>query len=356
MNITGGEVFFSTCGAGNKYKWQLWPASTSTAGPDMSGTVLAESAEILGAQERQSGTFTAAYAASKGDVLVLVLAVTARANSWTAKMGGWANDNFMPAAIYSYDNGSSWYSANYDAWPGLTATTNKDYDLGGIAHDNPNSYYPNNTSNYKIVNKVTLPEETNGIDFHVSGFYYCGFLSNSYAAAEFRVGVWDAAGDAVVPVKTYDYPTGFGAQPQYAHGCELLFSSPVKMTSGNAYYVGFQFVEATGTVTVMDLAGDNAMKAWPGGAWMVAYKDEGSGWTATNGDAGQAGRIAMNLILTDVHGAVQGTSVHGRIGDAGEVAPPRVNNPLKSGYKVNANRTIQRDNTQYGWDPYAGGK
>ena len=77
MNITGGEVFFSTCGAGNKYKWQLWPASTSTAGPDMSGTVLAESAEILGAAERQENTFTSAYAASKGDVLVLQLAVDA---------------------------------------------------------------------------------------------------------------------------------------------------------------------------------------------------------------------------------------------------------------------------------------
>ena len=84
MNITGGACLFTTCGAGNKYKWELWPASTTVAGsPDTSGTVLAESAQITATEDtREENTFTSPYAASKGDVLVLVLVVVVRANSW----------------------------------------------------------------------------------------------------------------------------------------------------------------------------------------------------------------------------------------------------------------------------------
>ena len=354
MNITGGAVFFNTCGAGNKYKWELWPASTTTAGSaDTSGTVLAESGSILGAVGRQENTFTSPYAASKGDVLVLSLTVTERANSWQLLMGANAHDAFLPASIYSWNSGSSWNPTS-DTWPGIEVTTNKDYYLGGIAHDYPDLYSPGNTSNYRIVNRVRLPEETNGIDFHVSGFYYAGALSTSYADCEFRVGVWDYAGDVVVPVKTYNYPSGFGAQPQYEHGCELLFSSPVKMTSGNDYYVGFQFVDATGRITVFDLAGDSAMKAWPGGGWMKCFIREAGSWLEFAGDtaSGIDGRLPMNLILTDVHGAVQGVEVKGKGSDSTEKCPSRVKHTGKPGFKENAPKVISRENTAFGWSPF----
>ena len=369
MSLTGATIYCDVDGSSgaNKFKFKLFAKDDDAHGDiDVSGTPLAETAEIAAAAKAiQSGSFTSPYAATKGQILAGVFeATTYNSATWTIMAGAaYGHDELLPGCVRSYDSGSSW-STHGDSYPGITVTTDKAYDVGGITMGMNKYYYPNNTDNYRIANKVVFPSETNGLDFHIEGFLSAGYVTYGGQAAYYKVGVWDADGTALVPAADYSYPGDFSAYPDPDNIVEHLFSAPVKMTSGEAYFVGYEYITATGITSLFDTGNASTLRAWPGGAWMTSYIWEGSAWAASSGTLSgfgggvtgntAHGRLPMNLLVTDVHGRVQGTPVHGK-GDGGETCPSRVKNTRKPGYKANTPKTIARENYQHGWDPYAGG-
>ena len=377
MSLTGG-CFSSGAlvGSSPTYVMELWPASTTTQyTPDMSGSALATTAGFtgVGSNERVAKTFTAAYAATQGQVLCLLVKHSSgtidSSNRITAKVhaGRCAGSDVFPVAVSSFDGGSSW-SKFGNKYPGFTVTTNKTYDIGGV-HTTGSSFtqslYWGDAAGDRIANKFVLPTEDKPMLLYISGFTFYGL--GPQANDEAKVACWKEDG-TVLAYANIDPEQSMYYLNSVDHFCEYTFTSDVEMESGGTYYVGFEQLDAADPFQVqfciIDRGGgsgtgnnDDGYRSWPLGTGirMKKWESTGSSWTDYHYTHC---RILMDLNISDMHGKYEESEEcppcpTGKGDTAGERAPSRVKDTGKPGYKLNALKSIQRDAGAYGWNPYA---
>ena len=279
--------------------------------------------------------------------------------------------NSFPQAMKSTDSGSSWLSENY-AYPGIAVRTNKSYNVGGIPILGVSTVNMSVVGD-RVAQKITIPPDEDsdtGLEIHCSGFYYAGYATGAGETINF--GAWDVDGNDLVTPVTLDHEY-LGYILQYDSGAEFYFGGEdLKMVSGGTYYIGFEsnstdttqisahrYGKVGAAYTLADTPGDPD-RNWPGDSAMnieTFFWDESDAetvWEPVLTNYG-GGRMCLNPLVSEIHGVsnVVPNTTKGKGDKLNERAPSRVKDPNKPGYKLNAIKTITRDNGQYGWNPYA---
>ena len=400
--LTGGTFYVDILtGTSPFWKLQLWPLydnpPVGTYGyPDMTGTVLAESAafQATGSDYRHEQDFTSQYTATKNQKLALVL----RHSSGTV--------NTSNKISVEYSSGKSdemafpWigFSSNVDGspsgtWndktvttPNITCVTNKDYDLGGPASVGSGGQYTGSSSDNimqtngdKMANKWVIPTSDKPFEMVVGGFRHYGMGPTMDKTC--KVGLWNQAGTFLGGTASWDADMQGQAGDSSDAFINYYFDTDVTVESGGTYYIGIERTTSQLTIgrqvissirdTGSGISASQEAKAlrvfrsWPLGAdYRMFIWDASDGTPAwkihsepTQSDVYPYSRMLIDPIIHDIHGKYSEgegcpPAVRGK-GDRGHRAPSRVANPRKSGYKVNLGKKIQRNNAGYGWNPYA---
>tara|TARA_R110002020_G_scaffold107213_1_gene249175 strand:+ start:1736 stop:2908 length:1173 start_codon:yes stop_codon:yes gene_type:complete len=329
-NLTAG-VFDLTAITGTPplYKMEVWPLSTSNlADPDMSGTVLAETASLdLSSADlgRQEHAFSSSYAASKGEHLFILIRYASGTYSASNRIevrfsGGTLDNPDFPFASYTSNSGTSWTQDSHEC-PNFAVVTNKNYDLGCAYVDLDEKPYSQtgahilDTTGDRVCNEMTIPSSDMPIKMTVSGFRFIG--KGPQAGDDCRVGVWNSAGSLLGG--TLVSVTQAGGYPGVNDGwLEYYFDDDVEMESGGTYYIGFERTAATfdltrALVSSLDYPGDltdakKAFRVWPFSfnCWMKVW-DESDGTPAWKHDTVDPYcRLLLDPILSDIHAASSG--------------------------------------------------
>ena len=326
-SITHGTGFCdAVTGTSPYWKMQLWPMSTSYDGqPDMTGTVLAETAEFQGTVEAGwpytkllKQAFTSPYSATAGQTLCCLLKYSSgtidgsNSCNWDYASGRASYRCGVGGYLESYSGSATTWYGNGTYQPRMTVTTDKTYDLGGYPHLGEANYYMG-VSGYRYANKITLPAADPGLEMHVVGLQICGNIANG--TDSIIAGAWDSDGDELIADNTISTVVSVGQQMGdigfYLGVAEIYFKETLTIVSGGTYYLGIENDSGTlyGAFKVFDDWADDCNRSWPMGANIEAaiYLPFGGGW-ADNwaGSGSDKTRFLINPIVSDIHGTSSG--------------------------------------------------
>jgi hypothetical protein len=295
--------------------------------PDMSGTVLAETAAFQGSAEAGwpytkllKTAFVAPYAATAGQTLCLMVNYSSgtidASNSctWKYESGRSMYRAGVGGYLESYSGSATVWYGNGTYQPVMTVTTDKSYDLGGYPLLGDANYYMG-VSGYRYANKITVPAGGD-IEMHVVGLQINGSISNG--TDSIIIGAWDSDGDELIADNTISTLVSVGQQMGdigfYLGAAEIYFKETLTMTSGNSYYLGIENPGSSslyGAFKVFDDWTADCNRSWPMGANIEAavYLPFGGGWTDSWAGSGSGKtRFLINPIVSDIHGTASGGS------------------------------------------------
>ncbi len=356
-NLTGATVRVQGRASAPKYKMTL--QGVNPAG-DPDGSVLATTAGWTAEyRTNHEEAFTSPYTATMGKVLALVV-------EYDSGTIGASNDaQFRPRGIYRrYQNfpffthtadGSTW-TPDDDEFPLISVQTNQDWDCGGIyAMQMGDEYADADAVGERYTQKMLIPDGED-IEFHVTGFNFLGRVmadTSSPSSGPCKAGIWTADGTCLASItRDEDAVSSF---PSAEHTTTMFtFTSAATCTDGVPYYLGFECLDVAAALNVgyVDLEIENALRSWPGQDAFHVAAFAADGTTITED---KTKRLCLNPIISAIHGVAEAeecpAGVTGK-GSLGDRSPSRVRNSKKSGYKLNARKTIKRDGGTYGWSPY----
>jgi len=400
--LTGGTFYVDqVTGTSPFWKLQLWPLSDNPPNnqfgyPDMSGTVLAETAafQATGDDYRHEQDFTSPYTATKKQMLALLLRHSSGTCDNQNKIGVEYQSGAIDDQAFPFIGASTNFTAGSPTWndksrtvPNITCVTNKDYDLGGPATIGSDWQYTGGsptdlvmqTNGDRIANKLVIPTSDKPFEMVIGGFRHHGHGPDQDDNP--KIGIWNEAGTFLGGSNPWK-PDWQGTKGDASdHYVNYYFDTDVTVESGGTYYIGIERTTAQmiiGRQVVSEVkdtgsgisASDEAralraFRTWPLGAdcrmyiWLAS--DSTPAWKLHSNPPQQRVypycRMLIDPIIHDIHGkyaeaeecppAVKGKGDRGR-----DRAPSRVKNPLKSGYKLNQAKLIKRENANYGWSPY----
>ena len=317
-NVTGTSPY---------YKVQLWPMSASNGQPDMTGTVLAETADFQGSvtgawpyTKILQQAFTSPFSAVAGTVYAMVIMYaddgstidgsnyckfeyTGGRENYAAGVGGY---------IETYSGSATTFYSNGTYHPLITCKTDKTYDLGGTLHcgDASNTM---TSAGLRTCNKITMPAAVSGagLEMYCIGFNIQGAFLDS--ADEAKVGCWDASGSELCDPTSYDadhgVATGMGDIGHYLGTSTVYFSEPVQMTTGNSYYVGSEAISGyvQTSFKMFDAFQSECERSWPMAGLIEGAYWNGSSWSDSWAGSGAGkSRWLINPIISDLHGTSSG--------------------------------------------------
>ena len=327
-SLTHANVLIdAVTGTSPYYKVQLWPMSDAGNGqPDMSGTVLAETAGFQGSltgafpyTKLFQPAFTSPYSATAGTMYAMIIqhdsgtidgsnncgftATSGRRDYYTCGAGGYLQ-------AYSGSR-TTWYGSGLYI-PGLTCVTDKAYDLGGVMAVET-SATTLTVAGYRACNKITMPAAVSdaGLEMYCIGIQMSGAIATG--TSEFKVGAWDVDGNELCDPTEYDAEHGVGfASGQIGRtlgGATMYFAEPLLMSTGNAYYIGLENVSGNtfASFKIFDAYQSECERSWPMAGLVEAAYWAGSSWSDSwTGSAGGKNRWLINPIISDLYGTAAG--------------------------------------------------
>jgi hypothetical protein len=304
-NITGMACYCTQTGlpsyAPPYFKMNIQGVLTTSAQPDgtVKGTGSAETAAFQANDDtRHAVALGSSYAATQGELLAGVLEYA------SGTIGGSRYGRFVERiSTVRYNNlpiplagsGGSW-SASTDAWPVLTCTTDKDFDIGGIFNIGPASTTLS-SSGHRWTMRISIPADES-LELHVDGFRWNG-AGPGGSGESYKVGIWNAAGTELVSA-TIDADQG--DQSGYGRSRYYLFDETATITS-DTVYCGFEHTGDDIDLSYAQVVHADALRSWPGGDMFYLGTWNGSAWTDV-----ATSRPCMNLILSSLHGSGGGGS------------------------------------------------
>ena len=140
-SITHAATGLTTAaGTFGTYKYQLWPMSSTVGAPDLTGTVLAETAtfSVAAGYTIHEQAFPSPYSATAGQMLAVLLIPVAVSGSnycsWYHRGPDSKGYFAHPGNLISNDGGSSWLTTGAEYYPGIGLKTDKNFSLAGLPH------------------------------------------------------------------------------------------------------------------------------------------------------------------------------------------------------------------------------
>ena len=343
-DLTGGAFYLDTLtGTSPFFKMQLWPlfdnppTGSAYGSIDMTGTVLAETANFQGAASdtRTEVAFGSAYTAAKGEKLGLLLRYISGTIDSSNKISveyasGKSDDMAFPWISHTtnFDTGGAGpnWAAAAAITPNMTVTTDQDYDLGGPFSVGTGNQYTGlggtgilDTEGDKVCNKMVIPSSDKPIEFVVGGFRHYGV--GAQYDKEIKIGVWNAAGSFLGGSVTWDPDMQGQAGDSSDAFVNYYFDTNVTMESAGTYYIGFErktedFTLGRQIVSEITDTAEEASALKPFRSWPLGANCRMFIWDAAAGSPAWAlhtadkpySRLLLDPIIHDIHGAGGGGS------------------------------------------------
>ena len=149
------------------------------------------------------------------------------------------------------------------------------------------------TSGYRNCQRILIPAEED-LEIHVEGFEYEGAAENS-GGAEFKAGIWDAAGAEIASVAIDSNQQATQQQAYFTRS--YIFDEDATLSAGTVYYMGLEHTGDDINITYAQPLGANGLRSWPGGAAFYFATWNGSAWTDDI-----TKRLCLNPIISSLHG------------------------------------------------------
>ena len=308
-NLTGMACYAeSVTGTSPYFKMNIQGVTTSGADePDGvvagSGTAETDGFQVT-ATSRQAHDFDTPLAANGGGVYAAVLeydsgTVDGSNNALFRFATKNVYSNMLPLALSA--TGGAWTSYNL-YWPGITVTTDQDYDIGGMFNAGAVTDSSSmNSSGERWAMRMAIPAAEN-LELHVEGFRYNGVPIGTNNEA-YKIGIWNEAGVEIVS-STIDADQGGSGGLTALSSREYMFDSIALLESGVVYHIGCENTGDTVEGSYIDVKHADGLRSYPGGD--IFYASAWNGVDTWTGD--QTRRILINPILSSIHGSGGGGS------------------------------------------------